>query len=58
MLHVSEPFAGAELAYREEKIRASFAGAQARRRYRQERRARRNRLALPQYARRRPVVSR
>jgi hypothetical protein len=58
MLHLSEPFISAELAYRQEKIRASFAGAEARRRYRQERRARRNAPASPPYARRRPAVSR
>jgi hypothetical protein len=58
MLHVSEPFVSAEIAYRQEKIRASFAGAEARRRYRQQRRAGRSRLVLPQQLRSRPAVSR
>jgi hypothetical protein len=34
MMHVTEPFISAEMAYRQEKIRASFANAEARRRYR------------------------
>jgi len=58
MLHLSEPFIGAEIAYRQEKIRASFAQAEARRRYRQQRRARRSQLALHPHLRSRPVVSR
>ncbi|MEP6526381.1 MAG: hypothetical protein ABJA86_04380 [Nocardioidaceae bacterium] len=55
---MTEPFISAEIAYRQEKIRASFANAEARRRYRLERRALRSQRALPQQARSHPVVSR
>ncbi len=58
MMHVTEPFISAEIAYRQEKIRASFANAEARRRYRLQRRAQRSQRALPQHARSHPVVSR
>jgi hypothetical protein len=59
MLYLSEPFSSAELAYREEKIRASFVQAQARRRYRQQRRRERgNWLALPHPTHRLPLISR
>jgi hypothetical protein len=58
MLHVTEPFISAEIAYRHEKTRASFANAEARRRYRRQRRTLRSQRALPQHARTHPVVSR
>jgi hypothetical protein len=59
MLHMSEPFISSEIAYRQEKIRASFANAGARRRYRQQRRrARGNWLALPHPTHRLPLISR
>jgi hypothetical protein len=58
MMHVTEPFISAEIAYRQEKIRASFVNAEARRRYRRQRRALRSQRALPQHARSHPVVSR
>jgi hypothetical protein len=58
MMHVTEPFISAEIAYRQEKIRASFANAEARRSYRRQRRALRSEQAVPQHARSQPVVSR
>jgi hypothetical protein len=59
MLYTTKPFSSAELAYRQEKIRASFAEADARRRYRQQRRqARRNQLALRQRLHQQAAVSR
>jgi hypothetical protein len=59
MLYTTKPFSSAELAYRQEKIRASFAQADSRRRYReQRRRARSTRLALRHRAHQQPAVSR
>jgi hypothetical protein len=58
MLHMTEPFISAEIAYRQEKIRASFTNAESRRRYRRQRRALRSQPALPQHAHSHPAVSR
>ena len=58
MLHASEPFVSAEIAYRQEKIRASFAGADARRRYRRQRRAFSHQPVVPQHPLSSPLVSR